>query len=162
MTILGIDPGLERIGYAVVRRDGSRLQALDYGLIKTAPENLCDRLGRVHEAMQELLERTRPDAVATERLHFAANRTTAMDVAKALGAILIAVGRSGAPWSEYTPTEVKKAVVGTGAADKAQVRYMVIRLLALSEPPRPDDVADALAIAICHGLRTRVPGLSAR
>jgi crossover junction endodeoxyribonuclease RuvC len=153
MLILGIDPGLERIGYGVVRRVGSKLECLDYGLIKTPKISLPDRLRMVHDGVVELIEKHHPDAIATERLLFTKNVTTAMDVAKSLGTILLATAETSIPWTEYSPPEIKQAVVGNGSADKKQVTFMVRRLLALKEDPKPDDVADALAIAICHAFR---------
>ncbi len=154
-VVLGIDPGLERIGFGVVAREGSRLSAVEFGLIETPRIALADRLALVSAEVGRLLQRVRPDAVATEKLLFSVNRKTAMDVAKSLGAILAEIGRSGVPWTEYAPNEVKLSVVGNGAAEKRQVQFMVCRLLGLSEAPKPDDVADALAIAACHALRTR-------
>ncbi len=157
MLILGVDPGLERIGYGLVRREGSRLTAMRYGLIETPRINLPDRLRLIYEQLGLLMQETNPDAMATERLMFAANRTTAMDVSKALGVVLLAGSQRGLPCVEYTPPEVKLAVVGTGSADKKQVQFMVAKLLGLPEVPKPDDVADALAIAICHAFRSRIP-----
>ncbi|MCW5943031.1 MAG: crossover junction endodeoxyribonuclease RuvC [Fimbriimonadaceae bacterium] len=158
MLVLGIDPGLERIGYGAVRREGSRLIPVEYGLIETPRIGLADRLALVHEEVSALLVRARPDAVATEKLLFSVNRKTAMDVAKSLGVILLAIARHGAPWTEYAPPEIKLSVVGNGSAEKKQVQFMVTRLLGLSVAPKPDDVSDALAIAVCHALRCR-PGL---
>lgn len=157
MLILGIDPGLERIGYGFVRRDGSRLSVVDYGLIQSPRVAIPDRLRIIDEEFQALLASGKPDAVATERQLFAANKTTALDVAKALGVVLLACGRAGLPWAEYTPPEVKLAVVGHGGADKRQVQFMVAKLLGLEVAPKPDDVADALAIAICHAFRGPAP-----
>lgn len=156
MRILAIDPGLERIGYGCVRREGSRLECLDHGLIQTPKIPLPDRLLLIHEQVGSLIDRLRPDAFATERLLFAVNKTTAMDVSKALGVILLACSQKGIPWTEYSPPEIKQAVVGNGSADKRQVTFMVTKLLSLTEAPKPDDVADALAIAICHAMRSRV------
>lgn len=156
MTILGIDPGLERIGFGLIRREGSRLTALEFGLFETPRILLHDRLRLAHEQVSELILRTRPDAMATEKLLFSVNRRTAMDVAKSLGVLLLAGSQNGLPWCEYTPPEIKLAVVGNGAAEKKQVQFMVTKLLALQETPKPDDVADALAIAICHALRSRI------
>lgn len=153
MLILGIDPGLERIGYGVVRRVGSKLECLDYGLIKTPKILMPDRLKMVHDGVVSLIEKHHPDAMATERLLFTKNVTTGMDVAKSLGTILLAAADTGIEWTEYSPPEVKQSVVGNGNADKKQVTFMVRRLLALKEDPKPDDVADALAIAICHAFR---------
>jgi crossover junction endodeoxyribonuclease RuvC len=157
LLILGIDPGLERIGYGFVLREGSRLTAVDFGLIETPRIALPDRLRLIDEQFSDLLQRHKPDAVATERQLFAANKTTALDVAKALGVILLSCSKHALPWVEYTPPEVKLAVVGNGAADKKQVQFMVTKLLSLQKTPKPDDVADALAIAICHAFRSRVP-----
>lgn len=153
MKILGIDPGLERIGYGFVEKTGSRLTPIEYGLISTPRIHLPDRLRLIHDQVNELLDRTRPDALATERLLFTVNKTTAMDVSKALGVVLLAASQRGLEWTEYSPPEIKQSVVGTGAADKKQIQFMVCRLLSLEKAPKPDDVADALAIAICHSMR---------
>ena len=153
MTILGIDPGLERIGFGIIEKVGSKLTAIEYGLIQTPRVDLPTRLKILHREFSELLNRHTPDAIATERLLFTVNKTTAMDVAKALGVVLLVTGQSGIAWAEYSPPEVKLSVVGNGNADKKQVQFMVTRLLGLKETPKPDDVADALAIAITHALR---------
>lgn len=158
MRILGIDPGLERIGYGVVLRAGSKIETVKYGLIQTPKIKLPDRLRLIHEEMRKLIEEQQPDAIATERLLFTVNKTTAMDVAKALGVVLLASAEAGLPWVEYSPPEIKQAVVGNGNADKKQVQFMVCKLLSLRETPKPDDVADALAIAICHAFRSRAFG----
>src|SRR5258705_15163 len=125
MIILGVDPGLERIGYGVIRREGSVLRPIAYGLIESPRVPIPDRLLIIDEQFRALLDEHKPDTVATERQLFAANKTTALDVAKALGVILLACGRKGLPWAEYTPPEVKLGVVGNGAADKKQVQFMV-------------------------------------
>lgn len=151
--VLAFDPGLERLGYGCVDRNGSRLTEIEHGLIETPRVALGERLCLLHERTAELLERLRPDAVACERLFFAKNQTTAMDVAKALGVVLLAAGQRGLQVAEYSPPEVKLAVVGHGGAEKQQVQFMVAKLLGLENPPKPDDVADALAVAICHALR---------
>jgi len=156
MLILGVDPGLERIGYGFVRREGSTMKPVAYGLIESPRIAIPERLKFIDEQFQALLDEHRPDTVATERQLFAANKTTALDVAKALGVILLACGQRGLPWAEYTPPEIKLGVVGNGAADKRQVQFMVTKLLGLEKTPKPDDVADALAIAICHAFRTRI------
>ncbi len=156
MTILGIDPGLERVGYGVIRREGSRIHLLQFGLIQTPRVAITERLAQIHREVLSLIESHRPDAMATERLVFAANKTTAMDVSKALGVILLAASEKGLDWCEYAPPEIKQSVVGNGAADKRQVGFMVTKLLGMEKPPQPDDVADALAIAICHALRSRI------
>ncbi|MFI5385233.1 MAG: crossover junction endodeoxyribonuclease RuvC [Fimbriimonadales bacterium] len=156
MLILGIDPGLERIGYGLVNRKGSILKPVAYGLIESPRILVPDRLRIIDEQFRALLDQYKPDSVATERQLFAANKTTALDVAKALGVILLACSQKGLPWAEYTPPQVKLAVVGNGAAEKRQVQFMVTKLLGLDKAPKPDDVADALAIAICHAFQSRV------
>lgn len=156
MRILGIDPGLERVGYGILDKQGSRLTPVAYGLIETPRIALTDRLGLIYEQVGDLLATHRPDTCATERLLFTVNKTTAMDVSKALGVVLLRIGQTGIPWAEYSPPEIKQGVVGNGNAEKKQVQFMVSRLLGLEKPPKPDDVADALAIAICHALRVRI------
>ncbi len=156
MVILGIDPGLERIGFGVVRREGSRLTVLDFGLVETPRIALPDRIRLAHEQVLSIIDARCPDAIATERLLFTVNKTTAMDVAKVLGAILLAASFRGIPWCEYAPPEVKQSVVGNGSADKKQVQFMVAKILGLQQAPKPDDVADALAIAITHAFRSRI------
>lgn len=158
MIILGIDPGYERIGYGVIQKVGSKLTSLEHGLITTPRIAIPDRLAIVHEDVSAIIEKWKPDAMATERQIFAANRTTALDVAKALGIIVYLASKYGLAWSEYTPAEVKLGVVGQGNADKKQVTFMVRRLLALESDPKPDDVADALAIAITHSFRSNLVG----
>lgn len=162
MIILGIDPGFERVGFGVVRREGSRLSVIEHGLIQTPRIALPDRLRLIHEETLQLIDRTMPDCLITERLLFTANKTTAFDVSKALGTILLAASMRGIPWEEYSPPSIKQAVVGHGSAEKRQVQFMVAKLLSLPKPPKPDDVADALAIAICHAMRARTMVLAAR
>lgn len=152
-VVLGIDPGLERIGFGVVTKTGSRLSPGEFGLILTPRLPIAQRLRQIHEEVADLIMRVQPTDVALERLFFAKNQTTALDVAKAIGVILLACESHGITTCEYAPPEVKRAVVGNGNADKNQVQYMVTKLLGLDAPPRPDDVADALAIAITHALR---------
>jgi len=156
MRILGIDPGLERVGFGVVDRIGSKILPIKYGLIQTPKGHLPDRLAKIHAEIDVIIQETRPDCFATERLLFTVNKTTAMDVAKSLGVILLAGQSRGLEWFEYSPPEVKQAVVGNGRADKKQIQFMVTKLLSLTETPKPDDVADALAIAITHALRLRL------
>ncbi|HRK20290.1 MAG TPA: crossover junction endodeoxyribonuclease RuvC [Fimbriimonadaceae bacterium] len=156
MRILSLDPGLERIGFAVLQKEGSRLAALDYGLIETPRIDLPSRLLLIHERLTEIIQTHRPDVAAIEKLLFAVNKTTAMDVAKASGVLILTCRQAGLDVHEITPPEVKQAVVGNGAADKKQVQFMVTKLLALRETPKPDDVADALAIGIAHAFRAPV------
>lgn len=156
MIILGIDPGLERVGFGVIRREGSQITLIDHGLIQTPRVAITDRLVQIYREVLDLIERHQPDAMATEKQIFAANKTTAFDVAKALGVILLASSEKGLEWAEYTPPQVKLAVVGVGNADKKQVEFMVTKLLALPKLPKPDDVSDALAVAICHAFQSRI------
>lgn len=154
MIVLAIDPGLERVGFAVVRKEGSRLVPVEYGLIQTPRIELPLRLQMIHKETLHLFRKHQPQSIAVEKLFFTKNQTTAFDVAKSLGCVLLAAAESGLPVSEYSPPQIKKAVTGTGSADKKQVQFMVTRLLGLKETPKPDDVADALAIAIAHLLGT--------
>jgi crossover junction endodeoxyribonuclease RuvC len=151
MRVMGIDPGLTRTGYGVVEARGSALAALAAGTVR-APAgqppavqllNLCLALERVMEAHE-------PDAIAIERLFFNSNAKTAVRVGQASGVALLAAAEIGIPVYEYTPTEVKRAVVGVGNAAKDQVAYMVTNMLKLKEAPDSSDAADALALAICH------------
>ena len=148
---LGIDPGTAIMGYGVVEETGGNLQAIDFGvLLTTKAETLPQRLLRLHRGLQELLLRHRPTAVAVETLFFNRNVRTALAVGQARGVALLAAAQAGLPVFEYSPQQVKDAVVGYGGASKDQVQRMVSTLLGLQEVPRPDDAADALAIAVCH------------
>lgn len=151
MIILGIDPGLAIVGWGVVEHSGSRFRTLGYGSIETpAGMSTPDRLLRIRRGMDIILKRYRPEQMAIEELFFTKNITTGIRVAEARGVILLAGAEAGVPMAEYTPMQVKQAVVGYGAADKRQVITMVTKILDLPAPPKPDDTADALAIAICH------------
>lgn len=151
MLILGIDPGLAIVGWGVVECSGIHCRAIGYGSIETpAGMDTPDRLLHIRRGMDALLRRYRPDEMAIEELFFTKNITTGIRVAEARGIILLAGAEAGIPMAEYTPMQVKQAVVGYGLAEKHQVIGMVTRLLKLSAPPRPDDTADALAIALCH------------
>jgi len=151
MVVLGIDPGTANTGYGVVARHGSRLVALDGGVIVTdAREEPALRLVAIHARVEALLDEHRPGAVALEDLYFGANARSAFAVGQARGVVMLAAGQRGLPCSSYTPQQVKAAVCGSGRAAKDQVGRMVQALLALPEPPRPDHAADALAVAICH------------
>ncbi|MBL8060090.1 MAG: crossover junction endodeoxyribonuclease RuvC [Chthonomonas sp.] len=161
MKILGIDPGLERVGFGVIERVGSRLTMIECGLIQTPRIRLPDRLRLIHDETLALIDRLQPACLITERLLFTANKTTALDVSKALGTILLAASARNLPWEEYSPPSIKQSVVGHGGAEKKQVQFMVAKLLSLPTPPKPDDVADALAIAICHAMRGPTMVLSA-
>jgi crossover junction endodeoxyribonuclease RuvC len=151
MIVLGIDPGTASTGYGVVQSAGSRLRALDDGVIQTrAGIALERRLADIHARVGELLDRYGPDAIAIEELYFGANARTAFAVGQARGVVLLAAGQRGVPSRSYTPQQVKGAVCGHGRAEKDQVGRMVARMLGLREPPGPDHAADALAVAICH------------
>ena len=151
MTILGIDPGIATTGYGVILKEGQNLTALDYGVITTTPNTPPpDRLHHIYEEINRLFDLHHPDILVTERLFFAKNETTAFGVGRTIGVALLAAAQRGVDWIEYTPPQVKQAVVGYGAAEKKQIQYMIQRLLNLANPPKPDDAADALAVAICH------------
>lgn len=151
MLVLGIDPGTATTGYGLVRETAQGMEAVDYGVILTpaglSPEK---RLVMLFEQLNDLLALHRPESVAVERLFFQRNVTTAMAVGQARGVVLLSLAKVGLQVFEYTPMEVKQAVCGYGGADKNQVQQMVRALLNLEEIPRPDDAADALAIAMCH------------
>ncbi len=150
MIILGIDPGLATIGYGVIRAEGVRQSVIDYGVITTpAKQPLPSRLKMIYEAVLQLYDRFNPDAVALEELFFNTNITTGIAVAHARGTILTALAQKTENLYEYTPLQVKQSVVGYGRAEKQQVQLMVRSLLNLKETPRPDDAADALAVALC-------------
>jgi len=151
VVVLGIDPGTANTGYGVVVARGPKLGALDGGTIDTtAGVPLEQRLVHIHARVQELIAEHQPEAVAIEQIYFGQNVRTALAVGQARGAVLLAAGQLGVPCFSYTPQQVKQAVCGSGAAAKDQVQRMVGVLLALTELPKPDHAADALAIAICH------------
>ena len=151
MRILGIDPGVATIGFGLVEADRTGVRLLQYGVITTPPGiPLSSRLCQISRDMVQLLDQFRPEEAAVEELFFSKNITTGIAVAHGRGVILLEVERSGVPVFEYTPMQVKQAVAGYGGADKRQVMLMTRRLLSMREIPRPDDAADALAIAICH------------
>lgn len=147
---LGIDPGTATLGYGVIAGDTEPV-AIDYGVIETpADAAMAMRLRDIHEGVCELIERFHPTVVAVEQLFFARNVTTALTVGQARGVILLAAAQHDIPVTEYTPMQVKQAVVGYGAAHKHQMQEMVRIILSLRSLPKPDDAADALAIALCH------------
>ena len=148
MIVLGIDPGTAALGYGIVERSGGRLREVDHGcLVTSADLSMPERLLAIHSLVDELIGLHQPDLVAVERLFFSRNVQTAFAVGQARGVVLLAAAQHGAPVREATPSEVKVAVTGYGAADKAQVARMVELVLGMSDLPRPDDAADALAIA---------------
>lgn len=157
MIVIGIDPGTATTGFGVVEKTGDRLRFVDCGTFETpAGMDPPERLKMIYDDINTLLDKYQPETVATERLFFSNNITTGIPVGRALGVILLAFAQRGLPWTEYTPTQVKSAVVGVGRADKKQVQFMVTRLLGLNATPRPDDAADALAVAICHAHSMRI------
>ena len=151
VIVLGIDPGLANTGYGVVQRRSGRLVALDGGCITTRPETTPERrLSAIHTEVADLILRHEPDAVALEALYFGQNVQSALAVGQARGVVMLAAGQRGLACHDYTPQQVKGAVFGSGRAEKDQVQRMVQSLLGLTELPRPDHAADALAVAICH------------
>ncbi len=161
MLVLGIDPGLAITGYGLVREDNQRLVPLAYGAIRTLPQNpIAERLVQLHRALAAILAEYRPDVAAVEELFFSTNARTAMSVGQARGVTLLTLAESGVRIVEYTPLQVKQAITGYGGADKTQVQQMVCILLGLGKAPQPDDVSDALAVAICHHHSARIAALS--
>lgn len=151
MVILGIDPGIAIVGWGALEYQGNRFRPLGFGSIQTpATMSTEDRLVEIHKQMNQLIDTYRPDAMAVEELFWNTNQTTGIRVSEARGVILLSGAERGVPIHEYTPLQVKQAVVGYGRAEKKQVITMVTMLLNLEKPPKPDDTADALAIAICH------------
>ncbi len=151
MRVMGIDPGSIKSGYGVVDMVGQQLMMIAFGVIKTPPKSLLpERLLTISDRLRALIEQYQPDVVAVEDVFFAQNATSALKLGQSRGAILLTAAQAGLDVAEYSPLEVKQAVVGYGRADKVQVQHMVKTLLGLQEIPRPDDAADALAIAICH------------
>ena len=149
--IMGIDPGLAHAGWGIVSHDGLRGRHVAHGVLNTdknQPSYL--RLQSLFRGLCSVIEEYKPDCAGIETLYFAKNVSSALPVAEARGALLLALAESGVPAFEYTPLQIKQAVVGNGRADKNQVQMMVALLLKLPSPPRPDHAADALAAAICH------------
>ena len=152
MRILGIDPGYAIMGYGVVELIGNKFKVIEYGSIMTeSRKNMTDRLKHRYYELMQLINRTDPDVAAIEELFFNTNTTTAIKVGQARGVSILACANSGIETNEYTPLQVKMALTGYGRADKKQVQHMTKTILNLKEVPKPDDTADALAIAICHG-----------
>ncbi|HHU91971.1 MAG TPA: crossover junction endodeoxyribonuclease RuvC [Halanaerobiaceae bacterium] len=152
MLILGIDPGLAIVGYSLIEKKGNKYRVCDYGVIKTsAGETNSQRLLNIYQELTDLINTYQPEEMAVEELFFNKNAKTAIEVGQARGVILLAGAQAGIKVAEYTPLQVKQSVVGYGRATKDQVQQMVKALLNLSSLPKPDDAADALAVAICHG-----------
>ena len=152
MRILGIDPGYATVGFGIVDYQGMNFKTVEYGAILTpADMEFPARLAQIYTDTVYILERYTPQVLSVEKLYFNTNKTTGIMVAEARGVILLACAQKNVPVAEYTPLQVKSAVVGYGKAEKQQVMDMTRRILHLSEIPKPDDAADALALAICHG-----------
>jgi len=151
MRILGIDPGIATVGFGVVDSQGGRLGYVSCGIISTpAKTPLSYRLDLIYNDLNQLFETFKPDVISIEELFFNTNITTGISVAHGRGVILLAAYKAEIPVYEYTPLQVKQAVVGYGRAEKKQVIDMVRRILNMKNPPKPDDAADAIALAICH------------
>ena len=163
MRIFGIDPGSRRTGYGCIDTDGSRCRVVVCGAI-TVPARtpFSDKLTRVYDELASLLARHRPACVAIEEVFFARNASSALKLGHVRGVAMLAASKAGLPVAEYAPTEVKRAVVGYGRADKRQVQQMVALLLGLDEAPAPYDVSEALALAVCHAHTTSSPLAAAR
>ncbi|MEX2570918.1 MAG: crossover junction endodeoxyribonuclease RuvC [Gemmatimonadota bacterium] len=161
MVVLGIDPGTAVTGFGVVERASDReIRLVECGVIRTSPKTpLALRLREIFEGVSELMERHRPSAVAVEGVFFGKNARTAMVLGHARGAVLLAAALQDRDVAEYPPAEVKNAIVGTGRATKHQIGFMTQKLLRLREPPRPEDAADGVAVALCHCYRG-LPGRS--
>jgi len=152
MRILGIDPGIAIVGYGVVDKEGNRYKTIAYDAVTTkAHTPLEDRLEKVYNGVCEIIKAYKPDAMSIEELFFNNNAKTALTVGQARGVIILAAVQNHIPVYEYTPLQVKQALTGYGRASKTQIQQMMKSMLGLTEVPKPDDVADALAIAVCHG-----------
>jgi crossover junction endodeoxyribonuclease RuvC len=152
MIVLGIDPGLARMGYGVIEKTGNRAFHISHGCITTSKDELSAgaRLNHLYKGLEGLFIEYHPERAAVEKLFFSKNITSAMGVAEVRGIILLICEQQGIPLTEYTPNQVKQAITGSGRADKKQVQEMIRRLLNLKDIPRPDDAADGLSIALCH------------
>ncbi len=151
MKVLGIDPGTGRLGWGIVEHKKGLDTLVEYGCFETkANSPLPERLAKIHQFLQQLLQDPKPDVLAVESLFFATNAKTAFDVAAARGVILLSGEEAKLPIFQYTPLQVKSSLVGYGHADKKQIQFMVSKILHLTETPKPDDAADAVAIALTH------------
>jgi crossover junction endodeoxyribonuclease RuvC len=160
---MGIDPGTATTGYGVVEKSQGCVKYLTAGVILTPSSSDAPvRLNMIYAELNRLLDLYQPDVLVSENLFFGKNVTSAIHVGRTLGVVLLATAQRGIPWTEYRPAEVKVAVTGYGAAEKRQVQLMVQRLLSLDKMPKPDDAADALAIAICHAESSKINALGAR
>lgn len=156
MIVLGIDPGLAHTGWGVIEARGNTCRARAYGCVTTRPtESIDHRLGSIFNEISDVINQYHPSQLAIEKIFFGENERSAIATAQARGAAIVACSRAGLEVGEYTPMQIKQAVVGTGSADKYQVIFMVRNILALDHDPHPDHAADALAAAVCHALLVR-------
>lgn len=152
MIILGIDPGYAILGWGVIEKTGNHFKAIDYGAVTTDKDTeMPRRLEILYDGLRDIIEEYRPEEASIEKLFFNTNTTTAINVGQARGVAILACMKGGLQVAEYTPLQIKQALVGYGRADKGQVQFMVKAMLNLPQIPKPDDTADALAAAICHG-----------
>ena len=152
MIILGLDPGYAIFGYGIVEMKGNKFTPIDYGVVTTnSNEKMEDRLKHIYDSLTEIIQKYKPDVVSIEELFFNTNNKTVIFVSQARGVGVLACANAGLPINEYTPLQIKMALVGYGRAEKKQVQIMTKTLLGLNEIPKPDDAADALGAAICHG-----------
>jgi crossover junction endodeoxyribonuclease RuvC len=161
MVILGLDPGLATLGYGVIKKEPrKKAEMLDYGVILTPKdENLAVRLCMIEKGLKQIIEKFKPDEIAVEELFFAKNVKTAISVAHARGVILLTANKECGRLFEYTPLQIKQALTGYGRAEKIQIQQMVKSLLGLKAIPKPDDAADALAVALTHAQTNKLGGL---
>ena len=150
-VILGIDPGLASTGYGVIRCSGSRFRCLAHGTVRTSPrDGMGERLIQIHQGIMDIIKTYEPEEAGIETVYFSKNSKSAIPVAQARGVVLYTLASQGVPFAEYTPLELKQAVVGNGRAEKAQVQQLIKMIFNLAELPRPDHASDALAAAFCH------------
>ena len=150
-VILGIDPGLASTGYGVIRCSGSRFRCISYGTVRTSPrDGMGERLVQIHQGIMDIITTYQPEEAGIETVYFSKNSKSAIPVAQARGVVLFTLASRGVPFAEYTPLELKQAVVGNGRAEKIQVQQVLKMILNLPDLPRPDHASDALAAAFCH------------
>lgn len=156
MKIFGVDPGTARVGWGVIEENAGKITVLNFGCVETQPTSKPEiRLKQIFDSVSSLLRKEKPDVMALEELFFATNAKTVIPVAEARGTVLLCAAAHNAPVVSYTPLVVKQTITGNGRADKLQVQRMVMRLLNLSQVPKPDDTADALAVALTHAYSYR-------
>ena len=155
MRILGIDPGYGKLGWSVIEKNQ---QLVDFGVIETDSDlTISERLYIIHTKLIDIIRLHQPDCAAIEKLFFVNNITTGIDVAKTIGAVILTLRLHNISYSEYAPSQIKQAITGYGRADKEQMKFMIKSIFKLKELPSPDDAADALAIAFCHSLKSKIP-----